>query len=133
MCFTTAAEASAACALATFLRGRSHVGSKSASIKKLIAWSHARSKQVVRLARGSYQAYLSKALINSTLLPQSIRVTLGCKPAARWLPADRVNAVKIIQNRRRFLAGLSTVAAGLVAAPRQLHAEPPPETTTVRL
>ena len=42
--------------------------------------------------------------------------------------------MQIIQNRRRFLAGLSTAAAaGLVAAPRQLHAEPPPETTTVRL
>jgi NitT/TauT family transport system substrate-binding protein len=42
--------------------------------------------------------------------------------------------MKIIQNRRRFLATLSSAgAAGLVAAPKVLAAEPPPETTTIRL
>jgi NitT/TauT family transport system substrate-binding protein len=40
----------------------------------------------------------------------------------------------IIQSRRRFLATASLAgAAGLVGAPRSLHAEPPPDTTTVRL
>ncbi len=39
-----------------------------------------------------------------------------------------------IQNRRRFLAGLTaTSAAGLIGAPKQARAEPPPEVTTVRL
>src|SRR5690242_6038340 len=39
-----------------------------------------------------------------------------------------------MQSRRRFLAGLSRAgAAGLVGMPKPLHAEPPPETTTVRL
>jgi NitT/TauT family transport system substrate-binding protein len=39
-----------------------------------------------------------------------------------------------IQSRRRFLAGLSLAsAAALVGAPKPLHAEPPPETTTIRL
>jgi NitT/TauT family transport system substrate-binding protein len=39
-----------------------------------------------------------------------------------------------MQSRRRFLAGLSLAgAAGLVGMPKPLHAEPPPETTTVRL
>src|SRR5262245_27424740 len=39
-----------------------------------------------------------------------------------------------MQTRRRFLAGLSLVgAAGLVGASRPLHAEPLPETPTVRL
>jgi NitT/TauT family transport system substrate-binding protein len=43
-------------------------------------------------------------------------------------------SMQIIQSRRRFLAGVSLAgAAGLVGAPRSLHAEPPPETTTVRL
>lgn len=37
----------------------------------------------------------------------------------------------IIQNRRRVLAGLSAMAAGLIAPTAK--AEPPPETTTVRL
>ena len=38
------------------------------------------------------------------------------------------------QNRRRFLTGLSAAsAAGLFIPPLSLHAEPPPETTTVRL
>jgi NitT/TauT family transport system substrate-binding protein len=42
--------------------------------------------------------------------------------------------MRTIQSRRRFLANLSLLgAAGLVGAPRSLHAEPPPETTTVRL
>ena len=41
--------------------------------------------------------------------------------------------MQIIQSRRRFLAGLSLAsAAALVGAPKSLHAEPPPETTTVR-
>jgi NitT/TauT family transport system substrate-binding protein len=40
----------------------------------------------------------------------------------------------IMQSRRRFLASLSLAgAAGLVGAPRPALAEPPPETTTVRL
>ena len=39
-----------------------------------------------------------------------------------------------VQSRRRFLTNLSLLGvAGLVGAPRELHAEPPPETTTVRL
>jgi NitT/TauT family transport system substrate-binding protein len=41
--------------------------------------------------------------------------------------------VPIIQNRRRFIAGLAAGTAGLVAAPRLALAEPPPETTSVRL
>lgn len=39
----------------------------------------------------------------------------------------------IIQNRRRFMAGLAAGTAGLFAAPRLALAEPPPETTRVRL
>lgn len=39
----------------------------------------------------------------------------------------------IIQNRRRFMAGIAAGAAGLVAAPRLALAEPAPETTKVRL
>src|SRR5689334_154379 len=40
----------------------------------------------------------------------------------------------IIQSRRRFLAGLAAAgAAGLIGAPSSARAEPPPETTTVRL
>ena len=40
----------------------------------------------------------------------------------------------IIQNRRTFLAGLAAAgAAGLIGAPSSARAEPPPETTTVRL
>jgi len=43
-------------------------------------------------------------------------------------------SMRIMQTRRRFLAGLSWAgAAGLVGAPKSLHAEPPPETTTLRL
>ena len=39
-----------------------------------------------------------------------------------------------IQTRRRFLAGAAMVgAAGIVGLPESLHAEPPLETTTVRL
>jgi NitT/TauT family transport system substrate-binding protein len=42
--------------------------------------------------------------------------------------------MQILQNRRRFIAGLSAVsAAGLVLSSRSVHAEPPPETTAVRL
>jgi len=42
--------------------------------------------------------------------------------------------MRTMQSRRRFLATASLAgAAGLVGAPRSLHAEPPPETTTVRL
>jgi len=42
--------------------------------------------------------------------------------------------MQIMQSRRRFMAGLSAVgAAGLALAPKSLHAEPPPETTTIRL
>jgi NitT/TauT family transport system substrate-binding protein len=40
----------------------------------------------------------------------------------------------IIQSRRRFLAGLSAAgAASLVGVHQSRAAEPPPETTTVRL
>ena len=42
--------------------------------------------------------------------------------------------MQIIQSRRKFLAGaVSTGAAGLLGPPTVLHAEPSPETTTVRL
>lgn len=41
--------------------------------------------------------------------------------------------MQIVQTRRRFVAGLAAGAAGLVAAPRLALAEPPPETTSVRL
>ena len=42
--------------------------------------------------------------------------------------------MQIIQNRRHFLAGLSAAAAaGLVGCRHRLCAEPPPETTTIRL
>jgi NitT/TauT family transport system substrate-binding protein len=42
--------------------------------------------------------------------------------------------MQIVQSRRRFLATVSLAGAtGLVGAARSLHAEPPPETTTVRL
>ena len=39
----------------------------------------------------------------------------------------------IIQNRRRFVASLAAGTAGLFTAPRLAFAEPPPETTSVRL
>jgi NitT/TauT family transport system substrate-binding protein len=42
--------------------------------------------------------------------------------------------MQIIQNRRCFMTGLSAAAAvGLVSSPTSLHAEPPPETTTIRI
>ena len=42
--------------------------------------------------------------------------------------------MQIIQNRRTFLAGLSAAGAAASSAPRHRgRAEPPPETTTVRL
>jgi NitT/TauT family transport system substrate-binding protein len=42
--------------------------------------------------------------------------------------------MQIIQDRRRFMARLSAAAAvGLVSSPTSLHAEPPPESTTIRL
>jgi len=42
--------------------------------------------------------------------------------------------MQIVQSRRRFLATASLAGAtGLVGAAKSLHAEPPPETTTVRL
>src|SRR3954462_8316157 len=42
--------------------------------------------------------------------------------------------MQIIPSRRRFLAGAAVAgAAGLVGLPKSLHAEPPLETTTVRL
>jgi NitT/TauT family transport system substrate-binding protein len=42
--------------------------------------------------------------------------------------------VQIIQSRRRFPTGLSAAgAAGLVSTSKSLHAEPPLETTTIRL
>jgi NitT/TauT family transport system substrate-binding protein len=48
--------------------------------------------------------------------------------------AERRLPMQIMQSRRGFLTGLSLAgAAGLVGAPKSLHAEPPPETTTLRL
>ncbi len=42
--------------------------------------------------------------------------------------------MRVMHSRRRVLAGLSlTGAAAFVGAPKSLHAEPPPETTTVRI
>jgi NitT/TauT family transport system substrate-binding protein len=42
--------------------------------------------------------------------------------------------MQIMQTRRRFLAGAAIAgAAGIVGLPESLHAEPPLETTTVRL
>ena len=42
--------------------------------------------------------------------------------------------MQIIQNRRRFLAGAAAAgAAGLIGTSTPALAEPPPETTTVRL
>ena len=42
--------------------------------------------------------------------------------------------MQIIQNRRRFLAGVAAAgAAGLIGVATPAWAEPPPETTTVRL
>ena len=41
--------------------------------------------------------------------------------------------MQILHNRRTFLAGLAAGAAGLIAMTQRAHAEPPPETTTVRL
>ncbi|HEX2461872.1 MAG TPA: twin-arginine translocation signal domain-containing protein, partial [Vicinamibacterales bacterium] len=39
-----------------------------------------------------------------------------------------------MQSRRRFMAGLSAAGTtALILTPKSLHAEPPPETTTVRL
>ena len=37
------------------------------------------------------------------------------------------------QSRRRFLTTSLATAAGLVGAPKHLYADPPPETTTIRL
>jgi NitT/TauT family transport system substrate-binding protein len=42
--------------------------------------------------------------------------------------------MRIIQSRRQFLAGAGMAsAAGVIGLPKPLHAEPPPETVTVRL
>jgi NitT/TauT family transport system substrate-binding protein len=42
--------------------------------------------------------------------------------------------MQIVQNRRRFLANaIMASIAGLTGLPKSLHAEPPPETTTVRI
>jgi NitT/TauT family transport system substrate-binding protein len=42
--------------------------------------------------------------------------------------------MEIMQSRRRFLTGAAMAGAvGVVGLPRSIHAEPPPETTTVRL
>jgi NitT/TauT family transport system substrate-binding protein len=41
--------------------------------------------------------------------------------------------MQMMRNRRRFLAELSAAATGLLSAPGLVKAEPPPETTTVRL
>ena len=41
--------------------------------------------------------------------------------------------MQIIPSRRRFITGLSAAAVGLIGAPKSLYAEPPPETTRVRI
>lgn len=43
--------------------------------------------------------------------------------------------MRILESRRRFLAGAAAMAgaAGIIGLPKPLHAEPPPETSTVRL
>ncbi len=41
--------------------------------------------------------------------------------------------MQIIPSRRRFITGLSAAAVGLIGVPKSLHAEQPPETTTVRI
>lgn len=41
--------------------------------------------------------------------------------------------MQIIQSRRHFLAGAAAAGAGLIGVPTSLRAEPPPETTTVRI
>ncbi len=42
--------------------------------------------------------------------------------------------MRIMQSRRRFLTGAALAgAAGVIGLPKPLHAEPPPETSTVRL
>ena len=42
--------------------------------------------------------------------------------------------MQIMQNRRRFIAGLSAAGAtSMVGWPSSLHAEPPPETTTIHI
>jgi len=41
--------------------------------------------------------------------------------------------MQIVQTRRRFLAGAAVAGAAIVGLPKPLHAEPPLETTTVRL
>jgi NitT/TauT family transport system substrate-binding protein len=41
--------------------------------------------------------------------------------------------MQLIPSRRRFITGLSAAAVGRISAPKSLHAEPPPETTRVRI
>jgi NitT/TauT family transport system substrate-binding protein len=41
--------------------------------------------------------------------------------------------MQIIQTRRQFVTGLSAATMGVAGLPASLHAEPPPETTTVRI
>jgi NitT/TauT family transport system substrate-binding protein len=49
-------------------------------------------------------------------------------------PDEEETSVQTMQSRRRFMAGISAAgASGLMAKPRTLRAEPPPETTRVRL
>jgi NitT/TauT family transport system substrate-binding protein len=49
-------------------------------------------------------------------------------------PTAEEAIMRMMQSRRRFLAGATLAgAAGLIGGPKSLHAEPPPETTTVRL
>jgi NitT/TauT family transport system substrate-binding protein len=58
-------------------------------------------------------------------------ITTSWSWAGYLLKGERLQT---LQNRRRFLAGLSAASAtGLVIQPQSLHAEPPPETATVRL
>jgi NitT/TauT family transport system substrate-binding protein len=40
--------------------------------------------------------------------------------------------MQIIHNRRQFVTGLSAATVGFVGFPKALHAEPPPETSSVR-
>src|SRR5690242_476624 len=51
-----------------------------------------------------------------------------------WGGTQRGLSMQLVQNRRRFLATASLAcAAGLLGASKSVCAEPPPETTTIRL
>ena len=57
---------------------------------------------------------------------------VSCRHAVPF--SRKESHMQIIQNRRRFLAGAAAAgAAGLLGTPTRPRAEPPPETTSVRL